>query len=358
VMARQNTSCLEWDEAVDLILACCRQMVTGHEPFQLPASEVPLGALYVLAARTRTLGLLATCKREGGSPDWFRRELRLKARALRERSLGRLKAADEISTALRDADVLHAFRKGVHMDLLYPHIGIRQYSDLDLWVHPRSEKTADAVLTTLGYSQTALNREQFLYLALATNCRAPFERRYEEHSLVVDVSRSLLIPALARRFGEEDPAPLAGDMVRRVDHSNYSFFVLEPRWNLIDLALNGFINTTAMRYVNRLRFQRVDPWLDLVIAATKVGADDMGGLFGRMSRINDCVAFSLSQADRILSTNLMSRFGHLLGPVEIPSLDSFGSLDFEAPVLWNTHWKKRYLLDDLPPEVPIWRGPM
>ncbi|MCY3023704.1 MAG: nucleotidyltransferase family protein [Planctomycetota bacterium] len=123
-------------------------VLRGNAPADLTPDR--LDPLLPLAAAHGLVGVVyeALLRHPNAFPEWKRAadEIEVTTRL-------QLKAAEELAAALDDKKVDAVFVKGVALALsVYPRLGLRSFSDLDLLMQPESVRDAHAVLTQLGFA--------------------------------------------------------------------------------------------------------------------------------------------------------------------------------------------------------------
>lgn len=314
------------------------------------------------AAKTRTLPVVGWALRSQpmASPPWFHEVAEAGFAVARRAGTAMLADAAVIGTGLDAAGIGYAFRKGADVCDRYPDVGCRPFGDLDLLVRREDLPGVGEVLAAAGYGPLARTREARAFLLLGANV-APTWTREGDHALhTVDVSTSIMLPALERRVGEEAAVGVEG-LLERARPSKRGFGVLAPEDLLLDLVINAYLGATTLRYMRVLRFQRLTPFLDVILAATRL--DDAGWerFTRRAAPFVDAVAMCAEvccevfpgPAARTGVTALVP--GGSDGP---RAADLVGTLELDEPYVWPVDLAERFTLDELPPNMPTRHYPV
>ncbi len=309
------------------------------------------------AARGRVLPVVATAHRDGGLelPEWAVSLAGTVTDEVRDRQARCTAISLAIAEACDSRGLRPVFRKGVHLLGLYPDPTWRPFNDVDVLIAPEQADELDAVLEDIGAEAIAVDRRQAIYLAVSTDSRPGFFA----DGLPVDPATSLTIPALAdrwsagRRIGRSDVATQRG-------HDGRLPLLTTP-WLLVDLVINTYIGCTTMRYVNRLRFQRLNPWLDLLVVAAAMTDADWRTYDGARTELGLDPAhdFVLAMGSALLgpATFLADWPGH--HAVRRPeAAEEYGELEFGAARTWTVPLARRMVADGLPEPVPAWQAPL
>ena len=85
---------------------------------------------------------------------------------------------------------------------LYGNVALRQFSDLDILVHPRDVLRARDLLLAQGYSQLPPLTDGQQAVLLRTQCNLPFTR--DRNRMIVELHWTVSAPAFARPFETDD----------------------------------------------------------------------------------------------------------------------------------------------------------
>jgi hypothetical protein len=326
-----------------------QQMMAGSFP-DSPVSPWP--ELLHVAARTRTLpaigGLLASPKLRGEGwrpPIWFEET----ARAWHDQVASRNKAASAatyvLAEALKASEVRFVFRKGVHVQAHYPSRGCRPFGDVDLLVHPADAPRAHSAVTAAGFEQKSLIRNQAVFLRLAARVLAEYHKEVDDIHVHVDMSDSILLPIFGRQGADLDV------FARRSYICGLP--VMGPVDLTLDLLMNLYATSTTLRYMQRLRYQRLVPYLDLLLVMGGFGDEQFNVLVDRADQwgILDAVSFGLGNLQRLFPRHNMHS-ACMQQEYDKTILDAIGQWELSSPVMWQVDIWDRMLLDDLPGYVP------
>lgn len=344
--------------ALEAVLDMCIATASRRKAFDDIAEGLSLTELLAAASRTRTTPLLGWWMLKGDIqvPEWLRESC---VAAFRHwDAQGKLLAslADDIHQHLSGCGLRVLFRKGVHVSALYPATGCRPFSDIDPLISGQDRHAVEAALADLGLTSIPITRTQHVFLKIATNSTRGFT---DSAQRFVDPATSLLVPTLAARWA--GGVELTIDRVNsQVARREYGFLGLCAPYLLVDLVLNAYIGATTMRYVNRMRFQRLTPYVDILMVAGGMSQDDWATFDAVVQEFNlgQAVEFVVNSGSAIFGA---SRFhacwpGQFRGTSEIH--DYYGELEFGERQAWLLPIKTRLTLDRLPTEVPPWTSPI
>ena len=110
---------------------------------------------------------------------------------------------EKLLTLFADNDVRAVPYKGPALALqLYGNVALRQFSDLDILVHPRDVLRARDLLLTEGYAQLPPLTDVQQAVLLRTQCNLPFTR--DHNRMIVELHWTVSAPAFARPFETDD----------------------------------------------------------------------------------------------------------------------------------------------------------
>jgi hypothetical protein len=322
--------------------------------------DVDIALVFTAAARMRVLPVLAWYARtqRWARPEWFAEIAGATLARFDARNQQLVDEAARIARALEDAGIVYAFRKGVHLCHLYPSRGLRPFSDIDVLIHAGTEAVVGDTLSRLGYEAVPVTRHQRAFFAIATNASPGYVLRQASGDVFVDLSSALLLPALAEAWASGRNLDLASVELDEVTGDVQRLRTLASPYALVDLVVNLYIGATTMRYVNRLRFQRLTPYMDVLAVARRLG-DDGGHAFRTQVDalgLHDAVSFAFGNGERLFGPGSFSPYW----PVDTgtPILDEYGRLEFGSPQRWDVPLLDRMFLDGLPRSVPSWTSPI
>ena len=351
-------------ETLDVITAACAA-AAGVRPnggaVRALQPDVDWSALLVAGARMRVLPVLAWYAQESrwDTPDWFTETLEFSALYWDRHNLSLIDESMRIATALEDASIPCALRKGVHVCQLYARAGMRPFRDIDVFISAESTNSFAEVVLSLGYEPLPATREQRAFFAIATNAMPGYAIETAAGRAVVDPSVSLLIPALAAQSGRLDGGIQLRDVaLASCTASRGALPVLAPPYLLLDLVVNLVLGATTMRYVNRLRFQRLTPYMDVLTVAATLDSEDWWVFRSEVDRfrLHDAVTFAFGNGQRLFGRGMFASLWKC--ETDALLLDEYGALEFGQPRRWDLPIEDRMFLDRLPESVPCWESPI
>lgn len=348
----------------DACAAAAGEVVSsGFEP---PRQLAP--QLIAAAARMRLLPVVSWYVETTGlsMPEWFV-EASLSVRAHNEAKNRRV--VERIAPVLervREDGTPVAVRKGPHLSAYYPEAGLRPYSDVDLFLPAGHWNAVQARFQEAGYRPLRYSRLQQAYFKVATNAIPGLEAPPgDDPRLTVDPSDTLLLPVISERWAQGANLTIEDTGTDAIASNGVVLSVLPRPYALVDIVANLYIGAVTMRYVNRLRFQRLTPYADVLCLSRRMSVDEWALFFSLVERLNLRVplAFAYGNGERLFGNNRFLRYleGSLPSiPVSLddPILDEFGEFEFGSPVAWDEPLESRMFMDALPPSVPAWTSPI
>lgn len=252
-----------------------------------------------------------------------------------------------------------AFRKGVHTASLYPDAGCRPTGDIDVLVSPDSVRDMLAAAKSVGLADASLSRAQRAWILLATNSRPPLEYVLDATGDVVsvDVATSLDLPAM-KRPPDQDRVER---MLSRAIVSEDGLPVLSIPDAFVDSVINMYIVQTSLRYVWRLRFQRLTYFLDLLVMGRRLTHEGLAAVAAEVKDdpTRDAFAFALGNLARLAPRSPTSRRLSVLIPEGREHvMDEIGQWELDRPYRWRETLEARLVLDAVPGDLPAARAPL
>lgn len=337
------------EDVVELLLDLCIRTSRGETP-HLPRrlTGATWTVLYLLACRTDTVTLLDHALRECSceAPPWIIRtcrDMRLSARAL-----GAHRRTD-ICRLLDSAglhQVRYALRKGLAIIDAYPAIEYRPFRDIDVLVHPDDLGELQRALRTAGCSDRVLSRRAALYLRIATRSTSGMRCTGLAGTTDIDISTSVLL----RRSDDRATATAFLEARRTVR----GLPVLGPAQRLLDIAYGLYVTSTTLRYVQVMRFQRLVPYLDILLAASNMTLGDWAGFDQLIDTLglHDVVDFAFGNFCRLFPSEDVAERLRGRCASETRGCDQFATWESAKPLFWPTDIRGRLLMTEVPPWVP------
>ena len=194
---------------VALLLACARARLSSFHQKQireLVASNCDWDYLIQLADRHGMQALLhwhlnAVCA--DAIPAAPRQHLRVAFQRISALNILLTHELRKLLTLFAENDVQAAPYKGPALAMqLYGNVALRQFSDLDILVHPRDIKRARDLLLHEGYAQLPPLTESQQAVLLRTQCNLPFTR--ERNRMIVELHWRVSARRFARPFKTDD----------------------------------------------------------------------------------------------------------------------------------------------------------
>lgn len=316
----------------------------------------------LVAVNLRRFGLLGRDQYLYAAADLFQ-ALYLYHRA-RNEALQR--EAEVILDRLAGEGLRVVVRKGLHLARnVYRDPGVRPMADMDFLMVRSDTKAAVEVLGELGYQMgdttrdrrrvLPLPREQAAFWRMHVNNLPPLFRLTSEPTVeefIVDISVGLFLPASGFRVPTEEilaravPAPFGV-----VDA-----LVPAPVDLVLDLCAHLYKESTTLRYLHRLKHQRLIQYCDLrEVLAQHAGALFWESLTARSAGygIEGPVYFALAHLDRLFPGTVPPTALDALGR-EVPEhfLDHYGSVDFGLPRRWDRDFPTRMFARETEVDLP------
>lgn len=136
-------------------------------------------------------------------PDQQRRHLRVAVQRVSALNILLTHELQKLLTLFADNEVQAVPYKGPALALkLYGNVALRQFSDLDILVHPRDVLRARDLLLAEGYAQLPPLTEGQQAVLLRTQCNLPFTR--DRNRMIVELHWTVSAPTFARPFETDD----------------------------------------------------------------------------------------------------------------------------------------------------------
>ncbi|UNS95040.1 nucleotidyltransferase family protein [Streptomyces tubbatahanensis] len=273
-----------------------------------------------------------------------------------------------VSETLDRAGLPFAIRKGLLLATrYYRDLGVRPMMDIDLLVERESGAAVVDTLATLGYSVgkvsgngrviEPLPRNEELFWRLHTNVLPPLFRLTGDPAVRiynVDLSRELSLPGAGMRI----PTGEILSRARPVSIGAVDVLAGCPEDLVLDLCAHTFKESTTLRYLHRLKHQRLIQYCDLreVLRAER----DALCWNTLVQRARDyqaapAVYFALSHLESMWPGTIPAAALAQLGDgLDATFLDRFGALDLAEPMTWDTDFRTRMF--DSRMDLPLPQG--
>ncbi|MFJ5736187.1 nucleotidyltransferase family protein [Streptomyces microflavus] len=279
---------------------------------------------------------------------------------------------DELAVLAREldrADVPFAVRKGLVLATRYHRdLGVRPMMDLDLLVDAADTARTVGALTDLGYSAGKVDdrsrvvhplpRDEQLYWHLHTNAMPPMFRATGDPAVrlyTVDITRELALPSSGMRI----PAADVVGRARPLPLGTVEVLAPSPEDLVLDLCVHTYKESTTLRYLHRLKHQRLIQYADLrEVLRVEKNVLDWETLVKRAAGYGAVPAlyFTLAHLESLwagsVPPGLLPRLGAGLEPT---FLDQYGAVDLPEPAVWDTGFLTRMFDDRV--ELPLPKGP-
>jgi hypothetical protein len=209
VSASTETSFGTGRPEVALLLNCARSRLTNENEKQirdLVAGDCDWNYLLQIADRHGMQPLLhwhlnAVCP--DGIPDEARQQLRVAFQRVSALNILLTHELQELLALFAENKVRAVPYKGPALALqLYGNISLRQFSDLDILVHPDDVLQARDLLLAQDYAQLPPLTEGQQAVLLRTQCNLPFTK--ERNRMIVELHWTVSAPSFARPFEGDD----------------------------------------------------------------------------------------------------------------------------------------------------------
>ena len=209
VSASTQTSISAARPEVALLLNCARGRLTESNKKQiqeLVAGNCDWDYLLQLADRHGMQPLLhwhlnAVCS--DAIPDDARQHLRVAFQRVSALNILLTHELQELLALFAENEVRAVPYKGPALALqLYGDVALRQFSDLDILVHPQDILRARDLLLARGYAQLPPLTEDQQAVLLRTQCNLPFTK--ERNRMIVELHWTVSAPSFARPFERDD----------------------------------------------------------------------------------------------------------------------------------------------------------
>ncbi|MFE9287974.1 nucleotidyltransferase domain-containing protein [Streptomyces olivaceus] len=259
-----------------------------------------------------------------------------------------------------------ALRKGLYLaQHVYRDLGLRPMADMDLLMVRADTKRAVGILEDLGYQMgdttsdsrrvIPLPREKMAFWRLHVNNLPPVFRLTSEPTVlefIVDISVGLFLP------GSEFSVPTEEVLTRAVPVALGSIDALAPAPEdlVMDLCAHLYKEATTLRYLHRLKHQRLIQYCDLREVLLAHGDAAFWRKFSdRVAAysIRPVAYFALAHLEKLYPGTIPGHILEELGyGVRLGFLDEFGALDLPKPGKWGADFFDRTFARDTAVDLP------
>ncbi|SDN00249.1 Uncharacterised nucleotidyltransferase [Lentzea albidocapillata subsp. violacea] len=263
-------------------------------------------------------------------------------------------------------------RKGLYLaQHVYRDVGLRPMADMDFLMRRADTKRAVAVLEELGYQMgdttsdsrrvIPISRDKVTFWRMHVNNLPPLFRTTSEPSVlefIVDISVGLFLP------GSEFRVPTEEVLARAVDVPLGELDVPAPAPEdlVLDLCAHLYKESTTLRYLHRLKHQRLIQYCDLrevlELHADREFWARLADLAAQYS-IKPVVYFALAHLEMLfpgsVPHDVLAGFGADVRP---GFLDEIGAVDLEEPQMWTTGFFERMFATATTVTLPDSRSPV
>ncbi|MGK5627872.1 nucleotidyltransferase family protein [Streptomyces sp. URMC 123] len=277
---------------------------------------------------------------------------RVRNQALME-EFGRVLDAIEAEGTIR-----YAVRKGpVIIEDVYPDLGARRMTDLDLLVHAEDKEALREKLLAAGYVQGRVSRdgesvEPFsrrtrMFWRMHLNNELPYvrlARREDLTAFTIDVCLDILPPGEER--GRHTPEIL--DRARPDRFCGLAGRRLAYEDHVVDLAVHLFKEATTLYYIENQADLQLQKFVDVL--GTLPAAEETETWAGLVRRAEELgvtapVYFTLSYTEVLFPRTVPGPVLDALRPDDVGYLDEYGAAD-GAPARWSRPFVQRLLEAD------------
>jgi hypothetical protein len=240
-------------------------------------------------------------------------------------------------------------RKGMYLaHVVYQDPGVRPMMDLDLLVEREHATEAVKVLEELGYASgtptanlrrvTPLPRDQQMYWRLYVNNLPPYFRPTSDplvNLFAVDFSVGLFLSP--QQWAASTTEVI--DRAQPIDIQGCAALGQAPEDLVLDLCAHLYKESTTLRYMHRLKFQRLIQYCDLRETLTCF-ADvfDWGRFLTTCDKYeaSSTVHFALAHLELLFPGTVPEHVRTATRPLDRPDfLDQFAADELAEPLLWH-----------------------
>jgi hypothetical protein len=280
----------------------------------------------------------------------------------------------DVVAAAWDAGARAVVRKGGHLvQQLYPDPGLRPMGDVDILAGRQDAAVLAARLAGLGYRQgqdgdaalpgspaaglTPLSRRQEIFWRLHGSDLPKLSRPTGDPYLPwasVDISTSLTLP------GKDVDVPTEELLERAVSTSigGVPVWTLAPDDVVLDLCLNIYKNSTALRFMKRAKHRRLIKYVDLAeYLSQAAGTLSWDAILTRSRKYGAAAAmyYSLAHLEMLYGSVVPDGIVQELAAEsrrDHAFLDEYGAWDLETPRTWSCGFSERFFNRRLDAEIP------
>ncbi len=283
-----------------------------------------------------------------------------------ERNRAALAAVHEILDLAEAASLHVVLRKGAHLvQDVYREPGRRPIGDLDLLVPREQAPALVALLEEHGYRQgvqdgaeiRALSRRESLFWRLYGSDMPKLNRFTDNPYLPlvdIDINVALVLPG---RSGEVPVSEVMERAVTREIAGRKQHF-LSPVDCVLDLCLNVYKNSTALRFMNLGKHRRLLKYVDIVECLSAYGADFSWPTFLDRAREYDVLLamyYALAHAELLypgtVPPEVLSRCREGCPDPQL-FLDRYGQWDGPEPLRWTEPFGVRFFSRESDRAIP------
>lgn len=264
-------------------------------------------------------------------------------------------------------------RKGMYLaHVVYPDPGVRPMMDLDLLVERENAKRAVEVLEDLGYASgkpthelrriEPLPRDEQVYWRMHVVNNLPTLFRPTSDPLVrlfaVDFTVGIFLTALQCEISTSDVVERADDV--RV--AGARALVPAPEDLILDLCAHLYKESTTLRYMHRLKYQRLIQYCDLRESLLHLGDRlEWERLLGLCDTYDahTTVYFALAHLEELYSGTVPASVLDRLRPDDQPDfLDQYAATELPEPQVWQEPFLARTFSRTKTLSAPPARSPL
>ncbi|HZU58009.1 MAG TPA: nucleotidyltransferase family protein, partial [Actinocrinis sp.] len=251
---------------------------------------------------------------------------------------------------LRAHGVAVALRKGAYLaPAVYGDPGLRPMNDIDIFVERAQARAVAGVLEAEGYvagsvdargTIHALTRRQNVFWNVHVNNLPTFHRPGLgpiQRTVSVDVCFDLFLPA----SGSSLPAAVLLDEVVDFESCGVRVPVFRPEHFLLDVAAHLYKESTTLRYIEKLKHQRLLQYVDVVSLIAANPRLDWTVLLdaARTAHASRNVYFALANAEELFPGRVpYDVLARLAADGEVPDgfLAEYAAVDLDTPLHWSS----------------------
>ncbi|GAA0571970.1 hypothetical protein GCM10010172_65620 [Paractinoplanes ferrugineus] len=263
-------------------------------------------------------------------------------------------------------------RKGLYLaQHIYRDLGSRPMADMDLLMTRRDARRATEILNDLGYAMgdttpdsrrvEPLPPNEMAFWRMHVNNLPPMFRTTSDpyvREFIVDISVGLFLP----RAGFTVPTEEVLGRAVPAHFGDVDILVPAPTDLVLDLCAHLYKESTTLRYLHRLKHQRLIQYCDLRETLARLGGPDFWDRFAALVRQHgvELVAYyALAHLEMLFPGTVPPALLDDWRTGASPTfLDEYATVDLPDPLVWESDFLNRTFAAETRPNLPASSSPV